>query len=183
MTSNTDIDNLMHLFMRGQYDEVVQGLRALRPDLSEQDLTTEFLLSSVKVLAEAYTTELETTKRLREEIAEHLELQASMSRRSDDHIKQIRELTDAFPSTNEIVSRAEALRDKLVDRLREEAGKYPGNDLEDSPCESLDEKSCLAAHLHEFVSIDGEIKIIVGSPERIAKLALQFILPLLAEPR
>ena len=41
-------------FMAGRYEEAVAGLRAMRPDLSDEDMGTELSLAAVKILSEYY---------------------------------------------------------------------------------------------------------------------------------
>lgn len=88
--------------------------------------------------------------------------------------------TEEYHPARSIVTKAEIVRDKLIARLREEAGKYPGN-LDDSPCEELEEP-CLFSHIHEFFSTNDEVKILVGSPERIAAIAIELIIPMIGSP-
>ena len=55
MSTNTapTPQELSDLFMAGRYDEATAGLRAMRPDLSEADLISEFALA-IKVLSKSY---------------------------------------------------------------------------------------------------------------------------------
>lgn len=68
----------------------------------------------------------------------------------------------------------------VITAIHGEASKYPGGEPEDGPC-GLEELSCFQDHIHSFVCVDGEVAVVVGSPTRIAQLAVEALANVITE--
>ena len=60
----------------------------------------------------------------------------------------------------------------VITAIHGEASKYPGDEPEAGPC-GLEETSCIQDHIHEFVSVDGKVTVVIGSPIRFARLTVE----------
>lgn len=70
---------------------------------------------------------------------------------------------------------------KIIAAIKEEALQYPGDDPDQNSNCVKDEATCLHAHVHEFITIDGNTVAVAGAPERFAAISSEIIAPLIEE--
>lgn len=62
------------------------------------------------------------------------------------------------------------LHDLLAQDIRDEAEHYPGETEGQDHC-LLDEIQCMEDHIHQQWVVDGKVKMVIATPERIASVA------------